>query len=249
MSTTCLPAVDGRDQLVEHVLREVHPVALGREAQLLGGEDHVACPCLLPAQRRRSAGWGRYRSVPRLATCSREQVVGLLAHHLHDLVAQRLVHGCAVDEGVVGLGAPPVELGAALAPVAPLPLPQRGGDVAVGILGVVLEPQRELPAHLGLPVERALAGLEGGGVQGAADAALEPGPVQEDAGTVDEAGLDLAGLVDLGGPGLAVPVLWSCHCSGVSRSACSSIVLPRRPRRRSGRRSCSSPGRGRRPAR
>ena len=77
--------------------------------------------------------------------------------------------------------------------------------MAVGVVGVVLEPQRELPAHLGLPVERSLAGLERRGVQRAADAALEAGAVQEDAGAVDEAGLDLAGLVDLGGPGLAVP--------------------------------------------
>ena len=38
----------------------------------------------------------------------------------------------------------------------------------------------------------------------AADAAREPGAVQEDARAVDEAGLDLAGLVRLGGPGLAV---------------------------------------------
>ena len=57
------------------------------------------------------------------------------------------------------LGAPPVELGAAVAPVAPLPLAQPRGDVAV-VVGGVLEPDRHLPAHVGLPVERALAGLE-----------------------------------------------------------------------------------------
>jgi hypothetical protein len=38
----------------------------------------------------------------------------------------------------------------------------------------------------GLPVERPLAGLEGADVQGAAGAAGEAGPVEEDAGVVDE---------------------------------------------------------------
>src|SRR5687768_5876763 len=102
-----------------------------------------------------------------------ELVIGLLAHHLDDLVAHRLVDGRGIDEGVVGLGAPPVELGATLAPVAALPLSQRRGDVSVRVLGVVLEAQGELPADLGLPVEGTLAGLQGSGVERAADAALE----------------------------------------------------------------------------
>ena len=57
-------------ELVEHVVWEVHPVPLGREAKLLGSEDHVRPSVLLARSRRRSAGCGRYRSVPRLATCS-----------------------------------------------------------------------------------------------------------------------------------------------------------------------------------
>ena len=95
--------------------------------------------------------------------------------------------GSVADERLGRLGAPPVELGAALAPVAPLPLPQPRREVAV-LVGRVLEADRHLPAHVRLPVERPLAGLEGADVQGAAGAAGEAGPVEEDAGVVDEAG-------------------------------------------------------------
>jgi hypothetical protein len=43
-----LPGVDGRDELVEHVLWEVQAVSPGREAKLLSGEDHgPSVPCLL----------------------------------------------------------------------------------------------------------------------------------------------------------------------------------------------------------
>ena len=49
-----------------------------------------------------------------------------------------------------------------------------------------------------------LAYLERGRVQGTADAALEARPVEEDAGAVDEPGLDLTVLVHLRGPRLAV---------------------------------------------
>ena len=78
-----------------------------------------------------------------------------------------------------------MEVVAAVAPVAPLPLAQAGRDVAV-VVGVVLEADRNLPAHVRLPVEWAFAGLERGDVQRAADATCEPGPVQEDAGIVDQ---------------------------------------------------------------
>jgi hypothetical protein len=56
------------------------------------------------------------------------------------------------------------------------------------LVGRVLEPDRDLPAHVRLPVERPLAGLEGADVQGAAGAAGEAGPVEEDARILDEAG-------------------------------------------------------------
>ena len=64
---------------------------------------------------------------------------------------------------------------------------RRRRDVAV-VVGAVLEPERHLPAHVGLPVERPLAGLERGDVQRAAGAAGEAGPVEEDARVVDEPG-------------------------------------------------------------
>ena len=109
--------------------------------------------------------------------------------------------GSVADERLRRLGAPPVEVLAALAPVAALPLPQPGRQVAV-LVGRVLEPDRHLPAHVGLPVERPLAGLEGADVQGAAGAAGEAGPVEEDARVVDEAG---HGRLDAVVAGLAGP--------------------------------------------
>src|SRR5262249_38896459 len=115
-----------------------------------------------------------------------EHVVDRLAHDPDDLVAQGEVDRSLADEGIGALGAPPVELEAALAPVAPLPLPQRAGRVAV-LAGVLVEPQRELPAHVGLPVHGPLAGFEGGAVQRTPGAPREAGTVEEDAGVVDEA--------------------------------------------------------------
>src|SRR5690606_3817464 len=50
------------------------------------------------------------------------------------------------------------------------------------------EPQGKLPAHVGLPVERSLAGFERASVQRAAGAARESGPVEEDARVADEPG-------------------------------------------------------------
>src|SRR5262249_32274277 len=91
------------------------------------------------------------------------------------------------DKGVRALGAPPVELEPAVAPVAAFPLPQGGRHVAV-FAGVLVEAERELPAHVGLPVHEPLAGLERGPVQRAAGAAGETRAVEEDAGVVDEAG-------------------------------------------------------------
>ena len=55
------------------------------------------------------------------------------------------------------------------------------------IVDGVFHPDRDLPADLGLPVEGPLTGVDCGDVQRTAGAALEPGPVEEDARTVDGA--------------------------------------------------------------
>jgi hypothetical protein len=47
-----------------------------------------------------------------------------------------------------------VELSPAFAPVATIPLTDRGRDVALLVVDVVLTPQRKLPADLGLEGER-----------------------------------------------------------------------------------------------
>src|SRR3712207_9162173 len=54
-------------------------------------------------------------------------------------------------------------------------------------VGVVVEAQRQLPAHVRLPVHRPLARGERAMVQRAPDPALESGAVEEDARVVDEA--------------------------------------------------------------
>src|SRR5581483_3548179 len=135
-----------------------------------------------------------------------ERAVGPLADHLHDLVPQADVHGLGPDERLVGVGAPPVEVRPAVTPVAPLPLPQRRGDMAVAV-GLVDPAQRELPAHLGLPVERAFAARHRGLVQGAARPGVEARPVEEDAGSVDESGDGLALGVHLDGAPAPVGLL------------------------------------------
>ena len=67
-------------------------------------------------------------------------VVDLAADQFDDLVDQVDVDRLGADEGLVGVGAPPVELLATGAPVAAFPLPQGGCDVAV-LVGVVVETQ------------------------------------------------------------------------------------------------------------
>src|SRR5437764_7409323 len=100
------------------------------------------------------------------------------------------------DEGVGRLGAPPVELGPAVAPVLPVPLDDPRGHVPVAVVGV-LTAQGELPAHVGLELERALTALERGPVQRTPGAAREPGAVEEDAGPVHHPGHPLVSLVGL----------------------------------------------------
>src|SRR4051794_23621906 len=53
-----------------------------------------------------------------------QALVGLGAHQGDDVVGARAVHGLVADERQRVLGAPPVEVGPALAPVPPLPLAQ-----------------------------------------------------------------------------------------------------------------------------
>jgi hypothetical protein len=72
------------------------------------------------------------------------------------------------------------------------------------LVDLVRQPQRQLPAHLGLPVEEALAGLERADVQRAAGAAPEVGAVQEDAGAVMGAGRPAAALGALERPALSL---------------------------------------------
>ena len=115
-------------------------------------------------------------------------VVRGLADHLDDLLAQVLIRGNPTDERVVALGAPPVEVVAALAPVAALPLAQRRRDVPV-VVGVMLEAQRQLPADVGLPVDVPLAGLDRSDVQSTTGAAGKVGLVVEDAGALDDPSL------------------------------------------------------------
>ena len=56
------------------------------------------------------------------------------------------------------------------------------------LVGRVLEPQWHLPTDVGLPVHRALAGLERGDVQRAPGTLGEPGSVEEDARVVGQPG-------------------------------------------------------------
>jgi hypothetical protein len=57
-----------------------------------------------------------------------------------------------------------------------------------GAVRLVLEADRDLPAHVGLPIEGPFAGRHGSDVQCAASAAVKTWPVQEDAGIIDLAG-------------------------------------------------------------
>ena len=181
-----LSRVDGGHELVEHVGRVDHVELVGGLGQLLGGEAQHRTPYFGLAGRTLSAGWGN--EVPfRRRTSSTNMRYGLLADHLDELVAHGLVHRFLGHEGLGRVGAPPVELLAALAPVAALPLADGRGDVPVDV-GLVDPAQGQLPADLGLPVEGPLVPAQRRLVQRAAGAGGEPGTVEEDAGPVDDAG-------------------------------------------------------------
>ena len=117
--------------------------------------------------------------------------VDLLAGHGLQLGAHAHVDRLVADERVGVLGAPPVELLAALAPVAPVPLADHRGDPAVG-RRLVLAAEGQLPAHLGLQLDVAPPLGLGRPVEGAAGPGREPGPVEEDAGAVDQPGPEVA---------------------------------------------------------
>ncbi len=84
---------------------------------------------------------------------------------------------------------------------------------------VVRPPDRQLPAHVGLGLQRLPALPQREDVQRAARAAREPGPVLEDAGPLE--GPRLPGpLLVLGDPAVARASAWCCQISGVSRATC-----------------------------
>src|SRR5207253_11304760 len=96
------------------------------------------------------------------------------------------VHGLGLGERLGSLRAPPVELLAARAPVAALPLGHGGDDVTV-VTRLLVPAQGELPAHVGLQLEVGDAPFDGSAVQGAAWSAWKAGAVEEDARALDEA--------------------------------------------------------------
>src|SRR4051812_14267555 len=131
-----------------------------------------------------------------LGQMSHQHPVRLLTTQLDQLVLQGLEHRSGADERVVRLGAPPMELLAALAPVATLPLAHGRRDMAV-LVGLVDPSQWQLPAHLWLPVQWPLVASQRRLMERATGAGVEARPVQEDAGPVDETRHDVAVLVDL----------------------------------------------------
>ena len=70
-----------------------------------------------------------------------EQVVDLPTHRLYDLVAQVAVDGLASDESVGRLGAPPVKVLPASAPISSLPFANCCVHPSV-VVGVVVDADR-----------------------------------------------------------------------------------------------------------
>ncbi len=106
---------------------------------------------------------------------------------------------------------------------------------------VVRPPDRQLPAHVRLGLQRLAALPQRQDVQRAARAAREARPVLEDAGAVDGPGLPLAVLVVLGDPAVrACPRAWCCHDVRREPRDVPRRPASRRPRRRSARPACSS---------
>src|SRR5688572_33099718 len=108
----------------------------------------------LTAQRR----VGEHHRGSAALDVARDEFVGIRAHHLDNLVLERLVDRLTILEGKWVVGAPPMELLAPFAPVGTLPLAQRIGRWPF-FVAAALEAQWQLPADPGLPVHRALAGF------------------------------------------------------------------------------------------
>jgi hypothetical protein len=127
-------------------------------------------------------------------------IVDQPAHHRHEFLRHRVDDARLSDERRRVLGAPPAEILAACAPVPAVPLRDARDDVAT-VLDLVVAPQRQLPADVGLQRDVALLVVQRHHVQGTARAAMEIGPIEEDARPLDQLGHDLAVLLHPRGGG------------------------------------------------
>src|SRR6185312_7990638 len=101
------------------------------------------------------------------------------------------VQALAADVRVRRRGAPPVQVVPALAPGPAVKLGDRGDQHLASVRAlypVLLAADGQLPADVRLGLQRVPAGAQGQRVQGAALAAGEAGPVEEQAGAVDGPG-------------------------------------------------------------
>ena len=182
-----LAGVDGRHQLVDHVVGEDHPLVGGRLLQLFGGEGTHGAPVGVSGPLL-EGGVGDELAGGTAIQLSDECGEGYLAHELDDLVAQLDVHRSMPDEGVVGARC-------TTSGTRRHPRPSPGASTPATTLVAwsfssisVLQAQRQLPAHIRLPVHEPLAPADRGLVQGAAGPLGPSGPVEEDAGVVVRAG-------------------------------------------------------------
>src|SRR5690606_37991685 len=105
--------------------------------------------------------------------------------------------------GIRGTGAVPVHVVTARTPGSPVVLGDRYLEVRRPVRTLdrpVRTPDRHLPAHIRLGLERMPPGAQRVGMERAPDAAGETGPVEEHAGTIDNPGLTLAFVVGLDEP-------------------------------------------------
>src|SRR5438105_1959443 len=127
-------------------------------------------------------------------------LVRLVTHELAQLGRVRDVHRFAPDVGLGVAGAVPVEVVAAGTPTTTVVLADRDDEHlrTVGAGDVVVRPSdRQLPADVGLRLERVHAFAERERVQRTPGPAREPRAVEEDARAVDDAGLARTLVVDL----------------------------------------------------
>ena len=182
-----------------------------------------------------------------------QQLVDRRADELDDLVARGHVHRLGADERLGRLGAPPVELGAALAPVAALPLAQRRRDVAV-VVGVRAR-GGAAPASTRSASSRAAARRPRARRCAARTRRRRrtPGRLRKmqasSTSRVTVGRLPSSSARRVAGSRLGSALAWNCICSRLEPHERRCTTSARRRRRRSGRRSCSSPARARRPAR